>query len=143
MSDFPGGSDSKISACNAGDLGLEPRKIPWKREWQPTPVFSPGESHGQRSLVGYNPWGHKELISILSTLRLLSMAVLMHVAHVNLYTLSEDTQKNPEYCRESGRESLPFEGKISKGDPPIEDFPFGEHIPQFHIPHPCSTDFTR
>ena len=63
MSDFPGGSDSKISACNAGDLGLEPRKIPWKREWQPTPVFSPGESHGQRSLVGYNPWGHKELIS--------------------------------------------------------------------------------
>ena len=36
-------------------------KIPWKREWQPTLVFMPGESHGQRSLVGYNPWGHKEL----------------------------------------------------------------------------------
>ena len=67
----------------------------------------------------------------------------MYVAHVNLYTLSEDTQKNPEYCRESGRESLPFEGKISKGDPPTEDFHFGEHIPQFHIPHPCSTGFTR
>ena len=32
-------------------------KIPWRREWQPTPVFLPGESHGQRSLVGYNPWG--------------------------------------------------------------------------------------
>ena len=34
-------------------------KIPWRREWQPTPVFSPGESHGQRSLAGYSPWGQK------------------------------------------------------------------------------------
>ena len=34
--------------------------IPWRREWQPTPVFVPGESHGQRSLVGYSPWSHKE-----------------------------------------------------------------------------------
>ena len=33
----------------------------WRREQQPTPVFLPEESHGQRSLVGYNPWGHKEL----------------------------------------------------------------------------------
>ena len=33
---------------------------PWRREWQPTPVFLPGESHGQRSLVGYSPWSHKE-----------------------------------------------------------------------------------
>ena len=36
------------------------RKIPWRREWQPTPVFLLGESHGQRRLVGYSPWGHKE-----------------------------------------------------------------------------------
>ena len=33
---------------------------PWKRKWQPTPVFLLGESHAQRSLVGYGPWGHKE-----------------------------------------------------------------------------------
>ena len=32
-------------------------KIPWRREWQPTPVFLPGESHGWRSLAGYSPWG--------------------------------------------------------------------------------------
>ena len=32
-------------------------KIPWKREWQPTPVFLPGQSHGHRSLAGYRPWG--------------------------------------------------------------------------------------
>ena len=36
-------------------------KIPWRRKWQPTPVFLPGESHGQRNLVGYSPWGHEEL----------------------------------------------------------------------------------
>ena len=34
---------------------------PWRRKWQPTPVFLPGKSHGQRILVGYSPWGHKEL----------------------------------------------------------------------------------
>ena len=36
-------------------------KIPCKRAWQPTPVFLPGESNGQRSLAGYSPWDHKEL----------------------------------------------------------------------------------
>ena len=35
------------------------RKIPWRREWLPTPVFSPGKFHEQRSLAGYSPWGHK------------------------------------------------------------------------------------
>ena len=42
--------------------GFDPwvRKIPWRRKWQPTPVFLPGKSHGQRSLAGYSPWGHKE-----------------------------------------------------------------------------------
>ena len=105
---FPGGSDVKASACNAGDpgsipgLGRSPAegnaihsstlawKIPWmgepdrlqsmgsqrvrhdwetslsfcnsfwRRKWQPTPVFLPGESHGQRDLVGCGPWGCKE-----------------------------------------------------------------------------------
>ena len=37
------------------------RKIPWRRKWQLTPVFLPGESHGQRNLVGYSLWGRKEL----------------------------------------------------------------------------------
>ena len=36
-------------------------KIPWRKEWQPTPIFLPGEFHGQRSLAGYSPWGRKEL----------------------------------------------------------------------------------
>ena len=36
-------------------------KITWRRKWQPTPVFLPGESHGRRNLTGYSPWGPKEL----------------------------------------------------------------------------------
>ena len=58
----PGGSDGKESACHAGDWGSIPR---WGRypgeKWQPTPVFLPEEFHGQKSLVGYSPWGCKEL----------------------------------------------------------------------------------
>ena len=36
-------------------------KIPWRKEWLPTPIFLPGKSHGQRNLAGYSPWGNKEL----------------------------------------------------------------------------------
>ena len=59
---FPGGSDSKESTCNAGDPGSIPglgRSPLWRREWPPTPVFLPGEFHGQRSLEGYSPWSHR------------------------------------------------------------------------------------
>ena len=57
------GSDGKESACNARHLCLIPGSVryPWRRAWLPTPVFLPGESHGERSLAGYSPWGHKEL----------------------------------------------------------------------------------
>ena len=63
---FPGSSSGKelASQCwRSKRCRFHPwvRKIPWKRSWQPTPVFLPGESHGQRSLVGYSPWDHKEL----------------------------------------------------------------------------------
>ena len=42
-------------------MDLWVRKIPWRRVWLPTPVLLPRESHGQRSLADYSPWGHKEL----------------------------------------------------------------------------------
>ena len=56
----------KESACQCRRLkrrGFNPwvDKIPWRRKWQPTLVFLPGESHGQKSLAGYSPWSHKEL----------------------------------------------------------------------------------
>ena len=54
----PGGSVIKNLPANAGDLGsILVREDPLKRQWQPTPVFLPGKSRGQRSLVGYSPWG--------------------------------------------------------------------------------------
>ena len=63
---FPGGASGKEPACQCRRHKrhrFDPwvGKTPLKRAWQPTPVFLPGESHGQRSLVGYSPWGCKEL----------------------------------------------------------------------------------
>ena len=53
---FPGDSDDKESACNAGSVW----SLGWRKECQSTPVFLPGEFHGQRSLAGYSLRGHKE-----------------------------------------------------------------------------------
>ena len=64
---FCGGSVVNNLPANAGDLGSIPGsdpwvgKIPWRRAWQPTPVFLPGKFHGQRNLVDYSPQGRKEL----------------------------------------------------------------------------------
>ena len=62
---FPSGASGKESACQCRRLKKHRLKhwvgkIPWRRAWPPTPVLLPGEFRGQRSLVGYNPWGHKE-----------------------------------------------------------------------------------
>ena len=59
---FPG-KESAYSGEDARSEGSIPdsRKIPWRREWQPTAVFWPAELHGQKSLVVYVPWDHKEL----------------------------------------------------------------------------------
>ena len=65
--DVPDGSDGKESACNAVNPGLIPSLgtwVPWRREWQPTLLFLPRELHGQRSLVGYCPWGCKEQLTL-------------------------------------------------------------------------------
>ena len=60
---FPGGTSGKESTCQCRRYRFHPwvGKIPWRRKWQPTPVFLLGKSHRQRSLVGYSPWGRKEL----------------------------------------------------------------------------------
>ena len=59
---FPDGSEGKESTCNAGDPGSFPGlgRFPWRRKCQLTPVFLPGEFHGQRSLAGCSSWGRKE-----------------------------------------------------------------------------------
>ena len=76
---FSGGSVVKnpSAKCRKHGFSFWVRKIPWRRNWLPTPVFSPGESHGQRSLVGYSSWGcrvghnlvTKQQIKILGCLR--------------------------------------------------------------------------
>jgi len=62
---FPGGASDKEPACQCRKQEMQVRSLgwedPWQRARQPTSVFLPGEFHGQRSLVGYNPQGHKEL----------------------------------------------------------------------------------
>ena len=97
---FLDSSAGKESACNVGDPGSIPgfnlwvRKIPWRREWQPTPIFFPGESHGQRSLAAYSPWRLKGLAGQL-TLSLFpsfikvpanGMTSLYSVSRILLYT---------------------------------------------------------
>ena len=61
----PGGARGKEPSCHAGDVkdmgsALVLGRSPWRRKWQPTPVFLPGEAKGQRSLMGYSPWCRKE-----------------------------------------------------------------------------------
>ena len=61
---FPGGPNGKESACycrrcKRPEFDPWDGKFPWRRAWQPTPVFLPEESHGQRSLVGYSPQGSR------------------------------------------------------------------------------------
>ena len=65
MKGLPGGASGKEPAYQRKRLEkhrFNPwvAKMPWKRAWQPTPVFLPGEPHGQRSLAGYSPQGRKE-----------------------------------------------------------------------------------
>ena len=60
---LPGGACGKELACQCRRPRFYPwvgKIIPWRREWLPTPVFLSGELHGQKSLVGYSPWGCKE-----------------------------------------------------------------------------------
>ena len=67
---FPRWHSGKESACQFRRCGFNPwvRKIPWSRKWQPTPVSLPGKFHGQRSLLGYSPWGCKVLDTTEHTL---------------------------------------------------------------------------
>ena len=66
-----------INAGDAGDTGSISLvgKIPWRIKWQPTPLFLPGKSHGQRNLEGYSLWSHRVVL----------MAKNVYV-HINIYT---------------------------------------------------------
>ena len=91
---FPGDSEDKASACNAGRPGFDPwiEKIPWRRRWQPTRVLLPGKSHRWRSLVGYSPWSHKEsdtMVSYFTSLREILLLLLSNT------TAAENSKYGP------------------------------------------------
>ena len=69
--------------------GLHPwvDKIPWRREWLPTPVFLPGEPQGQKSLMGYSPWGPKEL-DTTEWLTLLTIYIVFTTTYITLDIVS-------------------------------------------------------
>ena len=74
LHDFPGGTSGKEPACQCRRRKRRQfdhwvGKVPWRSKWQPTPVFLPGELHGQSSLMGYSPWDRKDLDTIEATYR--------------------------------------------------------------------------
>ena len=81
-------STCQCRRCKRCWFNSQIRKIPWKRKWQPTPVFLPGKSYGQRSLVGYSPWSHKES----DTTEQLSM----HTNHLVLKNKIQNNLQNKE-----------------------------------------------
>ena len=88
-------------------------KIPWRRKWQPTPVFLPGKSHGPRSLVGYSPWGHKEsdmteqfhfhLQTVVEVVKIMvtSLKSPIHVLLHSVVSTLQQAPTNPRLCRNS------------------------------------------
>ena len=100
------------------------RKIPWRRKWQPTPVFLPGKFHGQRSLAGYSPWSHKEsdmaeqLNSHTHTHTHTHTHVLyMYYIHIHTHTHTQVAQlvKNLPAMQETWVWSLGWEDTLEKG----------------------------
>ena len=91
---FPGGTSGKEPACQCRGCKrcmFDPHlgKIPWRKGWQPTPVFLPGESHGQRRLEGYSPQGPKELDMTEATVR--AYACTHAHAHTHTSNLLDET----------------------------------------------------
>ena len=80
--------DSALSLQRAQVQSLS-QEDPWRREWQPTPVFLPGEPLGQRSLEGSNPWGRKELDTMDAKLGTSVLCSQCRYTQSNLCTLKE------------------------------------------------------
>ena len=93
--DFHGSPVVKMPHSQCRRHGFHPwfRKIPWRRKWPPIPVFLPGKSHGQRSLVGYSSWGHSELdtterLSMHTYFLLACMYLVLILANVRVVRLA-------------------------------------------------------
>ena len=119
----------KESACRCRRRGLDPwaGKIPWRRKWQPTLVFLPGKSHGQRSLVGYSPcccvqslshatpWtvAHQDSLSLTVSQSLLKLMSIESAMPSNHLILCHPLLLLPSIFRASG--SLPLSQLFTSG----------------------------
>ena len=91
-----------LSVClQCGRPGFDPwvGKIPWRRKWQSTPGLLPGKSHGQRSLVGYSPWGRKEL-DTTERLHFTSKEEVMYLQSIQIQKI---TQKDATFIKQFGK----------------------------------------
>ena len=105
---FPGGTSDKELTCQCRrhkrlGFSLWVGKMPWRRAWQPTQVFLPRESHGQRSLVGYSPWGHKWLDTTEATSHLCTKQVeyLFSSVQFSHSVVSDSLRDFPNSCPSS------------------------------------------
>ena len=87
----------KESTCNAGDVGWIPwsGRFPWRRKGQPTPLFLPGKSHGQKSLACYSPWCCKRVGHDLPAKKqqLMGINSLLDITHEHTCNQNERKQK--------------------------------------------------
>ena len=79
--------EAKVKEDKNRTAGFNPwvGKTPWRREWHPTPVLVPGESHGQRRLAGYSPWGHKESDTIERLSLSSQIKLILFIFKINLF----------------------------------------------------------
>ena len=100
-----------ICQCRRQGFDLWVRKIPWRRKWQPTPVFLPGKFHGQRSLAGYSPGSHKEsdMTERLRTCICVCIYVHTHThIYIYIYLLTYVFLKISSFCFLKKRQSFSF-----------------------------------
>ena len=78
--------ESTSKSGDTGDMGSIPASgDPRRRKWQPTPVFLPGKSYGQRSLAGYSPWGHKSQTQLSDSTKTTSKIMVIILVHSVAY----------------------------------------------------------
>ena len=92
-------------SCIAGRCALDPwiGKMSWRKKWQPTPLFLPGKSYGQRSLAGYSPWSHEKSWTRLSSWTTVTAARLnvpvSTTSRSAIRDLGWDSTQDLHYCR--------------------------------------------
>ena len=95
----------KEPACQCKRCRFDPRvrKIPWRREWPPTPIFLLGKSHGQRSLAWYSPWGRKGVGHDLVTKQqhINEKILLICMLRYNMYVLKYAKRQNSKVLHNS------------------------------------------